>query len=508
MVSIFAKKSERKQVMKKILILIAATVMMAISLSGCGGIPPNEVFNADDLEGKIIGTQLGTTGNIFAADIPDATVEAYNKAADAVMALKQGKLDAVLIDSEPGKVFAEKNPSLIILDDPFAIEEYSIAYKKGNDELGEKLDAALTTLKADGTLDEIVSHWIGDNADNVSYVPDETIIREGTLVMATNAEFPPYESMSGSNIVGIDVDMMNAVCDELGMELEIINMEFDSIIAAVNSGKADVGVAGMSVTPERLENVSFTQGYATSTQVILVRGEEYANPIGQFVQKIHSTFIEGNRWMYLVKGLGVTLLITFVSILIGCLLGLVLAIIRTTHDKTGKLKILNWMAKVYLTIIRGTPVTLQLLIIYFVIFASVNIGKVPVAMVAFGLNSAAYVAEIVRSGIMSIDKGQFEASASLGMNYPKTMLFIIMPQAIKNILPALGNEFIVLLKETSISGYIALEDLTFGGNQIRSQTFEAFMPLIAVALIYLVMVMGLSALVSLLERRLSKSDRG
>ncbi len=495
--------------MKKTWSLLAVIFMLALSLAGCGGVPPNAVFTADDLEGKVIGTQLGTTGNIFAADIPDATVEAYNKGADAVQALKQGKIDAVLIDSEPARVFADKNPSLIVLDDPFAIEEYSIAYKKGNDELGEKLDMALTQLKEDGTLDEIVSHWIGENADNVSYVPDDTVIRDqGTLIMATNAEFPPYESMQGNTIVGIDVDMMNAVCDVLGMELEIINMEFDSIIAAVDSGKADVGVAGMSVTPDREKNVSFTQGYATSTQVILVRGEEYATPIGQFSQKLHSTFIEGDRWMYLVRGLGVTLLITFVSILIGCVLGLVLAIIRTTHDKTGKLKILNFLAKVYLTIIRGTPVTLQLLIIYFVIFASVNIGKIPVAMVAFGLNSAAYVAEIVRSGIMSIDKGQFEASASLGLNYPKTMLFIIMPQAIKNILPALGNEFIVLLKETSISGYIALEDLTFGGNQIRSQTFEAFLPLIAVALIYLIMVMCLSSLVSLLERRLSKSDRG
>ncbi len=494
--------------MKKRLTLLAAGLLLLGSLSGCGSIPPNSVFSVDDLEGKIIGTQLGTTGNIFASDVPDATVEAYNKGADAVQALKQGKIDAVLIDSEPARVFADKNPSLMILDDPFVIEEYSIAYKKGNDALGEKLDMALTQLKADGTLDEILYHWIGDEADYISYVPDETVVRDqGKLIMATNAEFPPYESMDGSEIVGIDVDMMHAVCDVLGMELEIVNMEFDSIIAAVDSGKADVGVAGMSVTPDREKNVSFTQGYTTSTQVILVRGDEYGTGVGQLSQKFHNTFIEGDRWMYLVRGLGVTLLITLVSILIGFLLGLGIALIRTTHDKTGKLKFLNALAKLYLTIIRGTPVTLQLLIIYFVIFSSINIGKIPVAMVAFGLNSAAYVAEIIRSGIMSIDKGQFEASASLGMNYSKTMLFVIMPQAIKNILPALGNEFIVLLKETSISGYIALEDLTFGGNQIRSQTFEAFLPLIAVALIYLVMVLCLSSLVSLLERRLSKSDR-
>ena len=188
--------------------------------------------------------------------------------------------------------------------------------------------------------------------------------------------------------------------------------------------------------------------------------------------------------------------------------GLLIAIVRSTHDKTGKLGFLNVLARIYLTIIRGTPVVVQLLIIYFVIFASVNVGKTFVAVLAFGLNSAAYVAEIVRSGIMSIDNGQFEAGASLGMNYPKTMISIILPQAFKNILPALANECIVLLKETSVAGYIALTDLTKGGDIIRSQTYEAFLPLIAVAVIYLVMVMILSSLVSKLERRLAKSDRG
>ena len=169
---------------------------------------------------------------------------------------------------------------------------------------------------------------------------------------------------------------------------------------------------------------------------------------------------------------------------------------------------MNFFAKVYLTVIRGTPVVVQLLILYFIIFATVNIDKTLVAILAFGLNSAAYVAEIVRSGIMSIDNGQFEAGASLGLNYSKTMLSIILPQAFKNILPALANECIVLLKETSVAGYIALVDLTKGGDIIRSQTYEAFLPLIAVAIIYLVMVMFLSAMVSKLERRLAKSDRG
>ena len=221
-----------------------------------------------------------------------------------------------------------------------------------------------------------------------------------------------------------------------------------------------------------------------------------------FLEKIHDTFIVDDRWKYLTNGLKTTLLITFFAVIIGMILGFIIAIIRASHDKTGKFKILNLFAKLYLTVIRGTPV------IYYVIFASVNIDKVFVGILAFGLNSAAYVAEIVRSGIMSIDNGQFEAGTSLGMNYSKTMVYIIIPQAFKNVLPALANECIVLLKETSVAGYIALEDLTKGGDIIRSLTYEAFLPLIAVALIYLTMVVALSSLVSRLERRLAKSDRG
>lgn len=221
----------------------------------------------------------------------------------------------------------------------------------------------------------------------------------------------------------------------------------------------------------------------------------------------YENFIVDDRWKYLTDGLKNTLLITILAILIGIILGFIVAIIRATHDKTGKMKILNFFAKIYLTIIRGTPVVVQLMIIYFVIFGSININKVFVAVLAFGLNSGAYVAEIVRSGIMSIDNGQFEAGSSLGLSYRQTMTSIILPQAFKNVLPALANEFIVLLKETSVAGYIAIADLTKGGDVIRSQTYDPFLPLIAVAVIYLVMVMFLTSLVTKLERRLAKNDK-
>ncbi len=224
------------------------------------------------------------------------------------------------------------------------------------------------------------------------------------------------------------------------------------------------------------------------------------------MEALSQNLIEKDRWKYIADGLGVTLRITFLAVILGILLGFLVAVIRSTYEKTGKLKLLNLVCQIYLTVIRGTPVLVQLLIMYYIVFVSMT-SKIMVASLAFGINSGAYVAEIIRGGILSIDNGQFEAGRSLGFNYVQTMLYIILPQVFKNVLPALANEFIVLLKETSVCGYIALQDLTKGGDIIRSQTYNAYIPLFTVAVIYLILVMIFTYLVKLLERRLRSSER-
>ena len=457
------------------------------------------------------------------------------------------------------------------------------------------------------------------------------------LVMVTNATFPPYEYVSGGAIDGIDPEIVRRIAERLGYELEIQDMAFDSVIAAVQSGKAHIAASGITVTEDRKKQVAFTDPYVIAAQVIiipknspikgisdlkgkrigvqhgttgdsfvtekiqeperykegpvavaaLVSGkldvvvidgepaqayiaqnpslmilpeplttEEYAFAIAKYNQNLlrefneelkkmkdsgelesiilhykklnseniseddfvaetvfgkikasfYINFIKDNRYQYLLEGFWITLQITFFAVLMGILIGFAVAVVRSTADQTGKLKFLDLLCRIYLTVIRGTPVVVQLLIIYFVIFGSVNVDKILVAMIAFGINSGAYVAEIIRGGIMSIDKGQMEAGRSLGLSYWQSMREIILPQAFKNVLPALGNEFIVLLKETSVAGYIALQDLTKGGDIIRSQTYDAFFPLIAVALIYLVVVMFLSWLLGRLEKRLKRNE--
>lgn len=492
-------------------LLVMLMILNVFFMTGCGSkksaVPPSDVASAADLPGKKIGVQLGTTGDIYASDYEEegSVIERYSKASDAVQALKQGKIDCIILDELPANSFVSLNSDLSILDEVFIEEEYAICISKENSELKEKINDAITEIKENGILESINNNYIGDSTKGLSpYIPDETIERtNGTLHMATNAAFEPYEYIENGEITGIDIDIAYAICDILGMELEIDNIEFDAIINSVQSGKSDVGISGMTVTEDRLKSIDFTQSYTTTRQVIIVRNGNAANGMA-ISEKIHNNFIKDDRWKYITNGLATTLIISFCAVIAGLILGFLIAIIRSTCDKTGKCRLLNALLKLYLTVIRGTPTMIQLLIIYYVIFASTNVNKIIVAVIAFGLNSSAYIAEIIRSGIMSIDNGQSEAGRSLGFSFSQTMFYFILPQAVKNVLPALCNEFIVLIKETSISGYIGIMDLTRGGDYIRSRTYEAFLPLIAVALVYLIIVVLLTWLVSKLERRLKK----
>ncbi len=220
-------------------------------------------------------------------------------------------------------------------------------------------------------------------------------------------------------------------------------------------------------------------------------------------EMIYKTLILDDRYKYVLEGLLNTIVMAFFAVIIGIILGLIVSIIRNDYEVNKKHKILNFISKMYVEIIRGTPVILQLMIIYYVIFKSVNINIILVGIIAFGINSGAYVSEIIRSGIKSIDKGQMEAGLSLGLKYKQVMKLIVLPEAFKNILPSLGNEFITLLKETSVGAYIGIIELTKSGDIIASRTYDYFFPLIIVALVYLILTLSLSKLVNVMERRLN-----
>ena len=447
------------------------------------------------------------------------------------------------------------------------------------------------------------------------------------IIMVTEAGFAPYEYYENGEIVGVDVAIAKEIAKELGKKLVVKNVDFDSIVSELKSGKADFAAAGMSITEERKKQVDFTIEYVTSNQVVVVKKDSSLNDITQldgkriavqlgtvgdsyvtenyknseinrqkkflvaaeavknnkadcivmdqipaqqlvsqnpelkildgilfkdsygmavkkgntelldtmntvlqrlidegkieeytikysndnFLKKTNSTLnntlIQDGRYKYILKGLANTLIMSVFAIIIGILFGLFIAIVRDNYKNNKKGKILNFLCSLYVTIIRGTPVVLQLMIIYYIILKSYEINILTVGIIAFGLNSAAYVSEIIRSGIESIDKGQMEAGRSLGFNYFQTMKYIILPQAIKNILPPLCNEFITLIKETSVAGYIGIMDLTKASDIIASRTYDYFFPLMFIAIIYLVLTLGLSKLVNKLERKLNNDAR-
>ena len=256
--------------MKRFAALALSAVMtasMSVSVSAA-------VESKDDRPGKKIGVQLGTTGDLEASEYEaeGATVERYSKGSEAVQALKAGQIDCVIIDSQPAQKFVEANDDLKILDDPFVDEQYAICLAKDNDELLDEINGALKELKEDGTIDSIMDNYIGENIGETPYESPEDVDRsKGELVMATNAEFEPYEYHEGDEIVGIDADIAQAICDKLGYELKIEDMEFDAILPAVQSGKADFGAAGMTVTEDRAASVNFTDTYANASQVIIVK---------------------------------------------------------------------------------------------------------------------------------------------------------------------------------------------------------------------------------------------
>ena len=446
---------------------------------------------------------LDENGNITGFDID--LIEAIAKSQDIEIVWRDLPFDSLIGSMEAGDLdviaaaigpTSERKKS-VDFSDVYYTGSQSIICRKGNDIKTFKDLAGLKVAVLEGSTADLIAS--GENQDY-------GIVEDAQVVRFKNASSAVMELLNG----GVDATLIDSIMAENfcrqteGLIQTVVKGTENDSVFCVQKGNSEMLTIINTGLAENRENGTYDEIYKK-----YFGGEEESSvvmdsPSKGFLDTMKFVFVDGNRWKYYVKGLGITLLVSLFSVVFGVLLGLIVAIIRINEERKNKKTIGGTIAAIYVDIIRGTPSVLQLMIIYFVAFHS-RLGFIA-AVVSFGINSGAYVSEVIRGGIQSIDRGQMEAGRSLGLSYGDTMRFIVIPQAVKNILPAMGNEFIQLIKETSILGYVGIMDLTKAANYVSSRTYQMFIPLVVAGIIYYLIVKILTCLLQKYERGLRKSD--
>jgi len=461
----------------------------------------------DDLAEKKIGVFTGTVHDAFiAGKYPKAQILRYESTADMIMSLKSGKIDATMFDLITAGLVAKHNPDLAILADDVLDLPLGVGFSKKNPALRQEFNNFLKEIRKNGTYDEMCKRWFLNDAEDAEMPVIKTITSEKKLAVGVSVEDLPYVALMNGKYVGFDIEMIQRFALHQNYQLEIVMMEFPSLVASLASGKVEMITDGICITEERGKQIDFSDSYADFRTAVLVLKKDMANYKGPVDEKketslwqsiadsFYSNIVHESRYLLIVDGLKITAIISVFAALFGTLVGGLICFMRMS-----KKKILSASAGIYISFLRGTPVLVLLMITYYVVFASVNINPVFVAILAFGLNFGAYVSEMFRTSIESIDKGQNEAGIAGGFTKLQTFLYIIMPQALRQVLPVYKGEFISLVKMTSIVGYIAVQDLTKASDIIRSRTFDAFFPLIMAAVMYLAIAWLLTLALSYVE---------
>ncbi len=473
-----------------------------------GTAPSGTVRDGSDVATARIGAMTGTTGEKFIKDTyPDAGLQVFDDVNDAIMSLTAGKSDYVLTMYTTALTAAKKDKRLVVLPTEYIRDPSCIAFRKGNDALKGEVEAVLAKMKADGTVDGIVARWIRpDGSDyEILQVPEATEGEPLRVAVAANRE--PISFIAGGKFLGMDCELIRRIAYELGRPVEFHDMKFSALIAALESGRADVSF--LTSTPERAKRIDFSDNFFTNPQVMLTFAggiPDGATAVGRegWLQRVGQSFYDNlileNRYMLVLKGLWQTVLITFFATLLGTVLGGGVCALRMSRRR-----MLTSLAGGYINLVRGTPVLVLLMILFYIVFASSGLSATFIAILTFALNMAAYSSEMFRTAITGVDRGQKEAGIALGFTKVQTFIHIIMPQAVRGVLPVYKGEVISMLKMTSVVGYIAVVDLTKASDIIRSRTFDAFFPLLLVAVIYFVMAWLLGVGLDWLNRKIFAS---
>ncbi|HPR31295.1 MAG TPA: ABC transporter permease subunit [Prolixibacteraceae bacterium] len=484
-------------------------------------LPRKKMAILNDIADKKVGIFAGTIHYEYLKEnFPKAEIFIYDFTADMILSLKTGKIDATMLGTITAGLVLKSNPDLAILDDSVFTMPLGVGFRKDSPKLRAEFNRFLKEIRSNGLYDEMVQRWFINDAEE-AVMP--RFGHKGTgekLTVAVSVEDLPYVAWMNNEFVGFDVEMIQRFADWGNYKLEIIEINFPSLIAALNSGKVDMISDGIAINEERKMEIDFSDPYTHYQTAVVVAKKNLSGAMKEeqsvqkktFIQAVSQSFynniLREKRYLLILNGLYITVIISILSALMGTLIGALVCWMRMAKNH-----LLSYTARLLINLIRGTPVLVLLMIIFYVIFASVNISPVLVAVIAFGINFGAYVSEMFRTSIESIDKGQREAGIAGGFSTFQTFMHIIMPQALRRVLPVYKGEFISLLKMTSIVGYIAVQDLTKASDIIRSRTFDAFFPLIMAAVIYIILAWLLTLALNSIEvsvdpkrRKLKKAE--
>ncbi len=448
------------------------------------------------------GVRLGIlTGSVFDAltqeDFPEAELAYYNTMPDMVYSVTIGQLDAFMVDEPVARYMELEYPAVTYLPQLMSETDYAFAFPKTDEGavLRDQMNEFLAKLRSDGTLEAIDNVWFG--SDESKKVIDLTGLsgENGILKLATNTENPPFSYLANGQIVGYEIDIATRFCAAYGYALELHNMDFAALIPGLGE-RYDIAASCIAVTEERAESVWFSEPDYSGGTVMMVRGAEESKSFWTaLAESFEKTFLRENRWKLIVQGIETTVLISLLATILGTVLGFGLCLL-----KLSKYTLARGVVQIYIRLLQGTPMVVLLMILFYLVFAGSGLDGVWVAIIGFGINLAAYVCEMIRTGIQSVDRGQTEAALALGFTRTRAFFQIVMPQAARQFLPIFKGEFISLIKMTSVVGYIAVQDLTKMSDIIRSRTYEAFFPLISTAVIYFVIAWVLTSLLRPIER--------
>jgi len=465
------------------------------------------ISSLDDLKNKRIGVMLGSTHDAFAhKQYPQAEIFQYKGPADVLLGVKSGKTDIGIYNSVSLTEILKIDPELGLIDKPFEFSPVGFGFNKKNIELHSQFNAFFKTIKDNGVYEDMIDRWTKKGITDMPKI--DTPNKNGILVAGHVSDGGlPFVTLRNNENVGLNIELAKRFAAYLGKDIRFDDMEFGGLIPALTTGKIDFIAVTLMFTEERKQKINFGEPYyeigmsafALKKNIASYSHENQTTNGPTFFTSILNSFqsniIQEKRYLLILDGLKTTIIISILATIFGTLLGGIICFLRMSKNK-----LLNIPAKIYISILRGTPVLVILMIIFYVVFASVNINPIIVATIAFGMNCGAYAAEIFRSGIEGIEKGQMEAGIAMGFNKIKTFIYIILPQTVRRILPIYKGEIITLVKMTSIVGYIAVQDLTKASDIIRSRTFDAFFPLIMIAILYFLISLILIHILDYLEK--------